>query len=53
MSLVPSSLLFLVTVLDGFDDEWAIRLKITLALVKVKLLRLLVRKNKIGGKKIG
>ncbi len=27
MSLVPSSLLFLVTVLDGFDDEWAIRLK--------------------------
>ena len=28
-------------------------LKITLALVKVKLLRLLVRKNKIGGKKIG
>ena len=28
MSLVPSSLLFLVTVLDGFDDEWAIRLDI-------------------------
>jgi len=22
MSLVPSSLLFLVTMLDGFDDEW-------------------------------
>ena len=40
-----------VTVVDFLSVDKT--LKITLALVKVKLLRLQVRKNKIGGKKIG
>ena len=45
------AILVSVTVVDFLSVDKT--LKITLALVKVKLLRLQVRKNKIGGKKIG